>query len=473
MAQSVPDRKILRENWLRNFAPTDVFNRVRAAQFTSPGMFIVVGIPMFTVFLWLYYARHDGLPLPVFLTKVSAFSALALLSLNHVLSLRTRFLEKLFRGLDRMYRVHHVVGQTAFLLIVAHPILLLVARKDSWPMVLDLTVPGRDFGITLGMVSLYLLLALLFVTFSLRVRYHKWHLSHHIMVVPLFIAFLHAVASGTYVRGYPVLRYWLVLLCTLGIASYVYTMFFYRHAGPVHNGRVVGVQDMEDIVEVRFRLDGHQMSFKAGQFVFIRFLSLDQSYETFPFSLSGAPGEEVLRISAKKSGDFTRHILPGLNEGDRILVWGPYGAFGEHYHHRNDDSIWIAGGIGATPFLSMVQDETGSKRDKKRRILFVWVCNSEAEAVYNDEILGAIEGNSRIRYVLWTSSSMGRITAEDILRLSSKHIVRRSAPGTGIVKKDLDIFICGPPPMMAALSHQFLDKGFKANSIFFEDFSLL
>ena len=57
-----------------------------------------------------------------------AFAGTAAFALNLVLGARLRFVESLFGGLDRMYRVHRQNGQIAFLLLAAHAFLVFAGR---------------------------------------------------------------------------------------------------------------------------------------------------------------------------------------------------------------------------------------------------------------------------------------------------------------------------------------------------------
>ncbi|MFZ8991027.1 MAG: SUMF1/EgtB/PvdO family nonheme iron enzyme, partial [Pseudohongiellaceae bacterium] len=76
--------------------------------------------------------------------------------------------------------------------------------------------------------------------------------------------------------------------------------------------------------------------------------------ESHPFTISSAPAEDVLRLTIKASGDFTRALHQTLKAGDGAIVMGAYGMF--DYKTGRPDQIWIAGGIGLTPFLAFIRD---------------------------------------------------------------------------------------------------------------------
>ena len=79
--------------------------------------------------------------------------------------------------------------------------------------------------------------------------------------------------------------------------------------------------------------------------------------ELHPFTISSAPQEDVLRLTVKASGDFTRHLFSNLKAGMDAVIEGAYGMF--DYKTGGQKQIWVAGGIGVTPFLSFIRDMNG------------------------------------------------------------------------------------------------------------------
>src|SRR3970040_78401 len=93
---------------------------------------------------------------------------------------------------------------------------------------------------------------------------------------------------------------------------------------------------------------------RAGQFLFVRFPSEKDLNESHPFTISSAPSEDVLRLTIKASGNFTRDLFSNLKAGSDAVVEGAYGSF--DYRTGGGKQIWVAGGIGITPFLSFIRD---------------------------------------------------------------------------------------------------------------------
>lgn len=439
---------------LLRFLPTEVLHPISRIQIVSLGTAVLFLAAFFLPVAWLLLS---GFPpdILLILAKSSAFLAIYLLSVNFILSTRWRLLERAFGGLDRMYKVHKVVGKLALIFVFLHPIFLTIRAIPSWDIVAVYLVPGLDAGITGGILSLVVLFILVLLTVQPRLPYHMWHNTHRLMVVPLVLALAHAVMSGSAMAEYPLIRYPIIALASVGVFCSAYTAFLYRRVGPRHHGRVGEVRRMGDITELRLEVRG--MSFHPGQFIFVRFLKLHEK-EMFPFSISGYDGG--LRISVKRSGDFTSEKLPNIEKGEEVVVMGPYGRFGERYLAHRKDVVWVAGGIGITPFLSMAKHE--SEHPVDRRITLIWSVSRVEEAHYFGELEYMSAGRPGFDFTLWISRERGRIRAVDIAHLAGKDALLGAL-----------IFLCGPPAMMDDLADQLMDLGVRRQDIVYEDFELL
>jgi len=391
--------------------------------------------------------------------KVNAFLAITLLALNFVLTTRLRLLERAFQGLDRLYKVHKLVGKLVLTFAFLH-LLFLVFKQLPSGDVWEYLIPGLEWTATLGILSFVFLFVLLLLTLVFRPPYHLWHMGHRLMFIPLLLATLHSLLAGSDLAKYPVLRFLVIGICVLGLISYIYTLVLYRYLGPRYSAEIIGVSRMEGLTELELRSDP-PMGFHAGQFLFVRFPRFVRVHEMFPFSISNAPGEGTIRISAKKAGDFTSDILPTVKKGDKAVIMGPYGKFGERFLAHRKDMIWVAGGIGITPFLSMAKQET--KEPTGRRIDLVWSVRDLKDAIYNGDLSNEASANEDLHHHLWLSGERGRLTGSDIeSMIGGRDDLRRRV-----------IFLCGPTAMMKGIATQLIHLGAHPRNIIFEDFNLL
>jgi predicted ferric reductase len=176
--------------------------------------------------------------------------------------------------------------------------------------------------------------------------------------------------------------------------------------------------------------------------------------ESHPFTISSAPHEDVLRVSVKASGDFTRSLFTHLQPGMDAVVEGAYGMF--DYKTGGQRQIWIAGGIGLTPFLSFIRDMDGNLNHD---VDLYYTVRHKEEALFVDEIESAAKKNPRLKPHVRYSSTDGSLTIEEIIKNAGGSV------------KDHHVYMCGPLPMVQAFEKKFLEQGVPAGNIHFEEFN--
>ena len=108
---------------------------------------------------------------------------------------------------------------------------------------------------------------------------------------------------------------------------------------------------LRKITEVEVTLTTPWEGHKEGQFAFVTF---DRREGHHPFTLSSSWKDDArLTFHIKQLGDYTRTLSHTLHIGDSVIVEGPYGKF--DFAADLGPQIWIAGGIGITPFLSRLE----------------------------------------------------------------------------------------------------------------------
>jgi predicted ferric reductase len=193
---------------------------------------------------------------------------------------------------------------------------------------------------------------------------------------------------------------------------------------------------------------------RAGQFLFVRFPSDKILNESHPFTISSAPKDEALRVTIKASGDFTRELFTRLKEGAEAVVDGAYGMF--DYKTGGQKQIWVAGGIGVTPFLSFIRDMDGNLAHD---VDFYYTVRHPDEALFVDEIQAAAQKNPRLKFHIRYSTTQGSLSVEEILRDAHGYLI------------DHHIYICGPLPMIQAFEQKFLACGVPQRNIHYEEFN--
>lgn len=412
----------------------------------------VLGI---TTILWLL-AKGDvtlvvRFPVPS-LVQISALFAAVLVSLNLMLAARLKFFEDFFGGLDKVYRQHKITGKIAFYLMLIHPTLLLFKSSsfliNFQSYFLNFSVPAYNYG-KIALLGFATLVAL---TIYIKLAYHVWLITHRFIILPLIFLTLHVATIPSDVSYFLPLRAWVMGALLVGIAIYVYKVILYKYIGPKHLYSIKDVNSRGQIVEIILSPSRNKLNFEPGQFVFAVFSSKSVSSEEHPFSISSSPLDSDIRLSIKKSGDFTLK-LSALKSGESVSLFGPYGQFGKRALSTNKKVVMVAGGIGVTPFLSIIKYAYSKNIVNKFQLVYSYKNDSESQ--YKEELLGMLS----TQLATHNSDKHGHLTAENVGRI------------TGGLSGKL-VLLCGPKRMMKDLTEQMLKVGVDRQNIIFEDFDL-
>jgi ferredoxin-NADP reductase/nitrite reductase/ring-hydroxylating ferredoxin subunit len=201
-----------------------------------------------------------------------------------------------------------------------------------------------------------------------------------------------------------------------------------------------------------FRISRGGMDFVAGQYAFFKLdgVSGDAKGPTRHFSIASSPTEkDYLVISTRIRDTPYKQRLASLQEGAKILAWGPQGEFVLHKDHSKP-AIFLSGGIGVTPFSSMIKYATD--RQLPVKITMFDSNRNQQNILYKDEFdrWAGQNKNVKVVYTLsdeeqeskpsgWTGES-GRIDKP----MLERHLTNDDM-GSGV------FYICGPPGMLKSM----------------------
>ncbi len=385
------------------------------------------------------------------LGQLTGLVGMTLFSISLLLSGRFRFLDSWFFGLNRVYDQHHKIGAIAFILLLFHPLLLAFRYLTFSVRSAALFLLGNDLSVVYGVIALLLMILLMVLTFYIKLKYPHWKISHKFMVLVFVFAILHSFFIYSDIARDPWLRFYILALAILGLLVGTYRAFFNKYINRDYDYIVKAVTPLSsNTVSIKLEPQGRALSFQAGQFVFVRFKSRGLSTESHPFSICSGPEEPVV----KSLGDYTEKLTK-LQPGELASVEGPFGKF-SYRQAVHKQQIWLAGGVGITPFVSMAKDlnKSGHKVD------LYYCVNEQAEAVLLKELMEIAKDNKNFRVFAWCSNDKGRINVEAIV-YSSGDVLNK------------DIFLCGPEPFMVGLRQQFLKLKVPKQQIHWERFNFL
>ncbi len=305
----------------------------------------------------LWFARQEALYL-------SGFLSIALMSLAMWLATRPAWLEAPLGGMDRVYRTHKWAGILAISCAAMHWLIenasgilkSSIGRagrlpKEKYTGLLEVL---RDLAEEMGEWAIYVVLAMLVITLWKKFPYRTWRFLHRAMpVVYLMLAFHAALLAPR--------TYWLqpagallALLLMLGVYGALRALLGDIGRSRMACGEIVAVeQPSPDVTSVRCRLHQGWQGHRPGQFAFVTF---DAKEGAHPFTIASADrGDKTIGFQIKALGDYTQDLAKRLVPGQKVRVEGPYGRFDIARCNPRARQIWIAGGIGVTPFLAWLE----------------------------------------------------------------------------------------------------------------------
>ena len=293
--------------------------------------------------------------------RLAALWSADLLLIQVVLMARIPLVERAF-GQDHLARWHRWIGFASFQLLLVHVALAVLAYagqsqtgvpSQAWNMMVNF--PGMLLA-TAALVAIGLVVVTSVRRARRRLRYESWHLLHLYAYLGIALAVPHELWTGTDFGSARARAYWWTLY---GIAAG--SVLIFRIGMPVwrttrHRLRVDHVvPEAHGLVSVYLhgrRLD--RLPVRAGQFFVWRFLDGAGWTRGNPFSLSGPPRSNVLRITVKDLGDGSARVAT-LRPGTRAIIEGPYGRLtAESY--RGGPVTMLACGVGITPLLALLWD---------------------------------------------------------------------------------------------------------------------
>ncbi|HXI84821.1 MAG TPA: FAD-dependent oxidoreductase [Verrucomicrobiae bacterium] len=148
-----------------------------------------------------------------------------------------------------------------------------------------------------------------------------------------------------------------------------------------------------------FGSDGQRFVFKPGQCIRITLLDplyKDKKGNARDFSIASSPGDPSLMIATRMTGSAFKRSLADLPVGSSVRVNGPYGEF-LHDVDPVRPAIFLAGGIGITPFRSMIKH--AMEQHSTQRLTLVYCNRTPDDAAFLDELQDWEKENPNFRVI--------------------------------------------------------------------------
>jgi predicted ferric reductase len=405
-----------------------------------------------------------------FLTELGRSFALIgfpILALQFVLSSRYPPISHHY-GLDLVLRFHKAMAAFALCLLLLHPVLI-AAGEGKWRLLYGVVLP---WPIWLGKIGLLLLIVQGVTSLWQRrlLAFEKWRTLHNQAVLIFGLVLVHSSIVGDDLAHLPLQLLW-GLFGLLAATAYGYHKI-YRPAASRRNAYHV-----KEVIQESYNVRTLVLEppagtapyfYLPGQFHFLKLYRGDRRYdgEEHHFTISSSPTQPgILTSTIKESGDFSGS-LGTTKPGDAVHLEGPYGRFSFLLHRDRKILVFLAGGIGITPIMSMLRflRDTGSER----KAVLLYANKTEKDIIFARELEEMVQGGHPRLRVVQVLTRPPRTWKGEYGHID-QGMIRRYC---GIDINGMQFYLCGPPGMMRMLDRELKDLGVDPRQLSSERFWL-
>jgi benzoate/toluate 1,2-dioxygenase reductase subunit len=216
-------------------------------------------------------------------------------------------------------------------------------------------------------------------------------------------------------------------------------------------------QHNDAAIVLELDVDSNAPVFLAGQYVNI---DVPGSGQHRSYSFSSAPGETKVSFLIKKiPGGVMSTWLDAAQAGTKLDLTGPLGSF--YLREVQRPLLFLAGGTGLAPFLSML--EVLARTNAQQKVHLVYGTTRDLDLV----LVQAIEAyTAKLPHFSYST-----VIADAASNHPRKGWVTQHIPADALNEGDVDVYLCGPPPMVDAVRKYFDDTGVKPKSFHYEKFT--
>lgn len=219
----------------------------------------------------------------------------------------------------------------------------------------------------------------------------------------------------------------------------------------------------DNVMKIVLKLPRAQrLQFLAGQYVDI----LLPGNKRRAFSIASSPsreGEIELHVRHVEGGGFTGWVFDEMKLKDILRIEGPLGTFFVRHDRSERPMIMMGGGTGFAPLKSMIEDLLA--HGDRRPIHLFWGARTPAE-LYNESLINSwVDEHTHIEYTPAISEA-----GDDRLQAGFAGYVHEAVLDAYEHLEQHDVYMSGPPAMIDAARHSFLDHGVREERLFYDSF---
>jgi len=310
-----------------------------------------------------------------------------------------------------------------------------------------------DFAKDSGEWAFYVLIALVLVALAQRIPYRYFRWVHKALAVVFLFGAFHAVVLMPDSWLAAPAGWVLIVAAAVGGAGALWSLAGRIGKTRTHQGRIESVAiSPTGLIDLRLALPAPGLRYRAGQFAFLKFDALEGPH---PFTIASADDPCHPRFVIKPLGDYTDTLAARLAAGQAVELEGPYGCF--DFSADGQREIWVAGGIGVTPFLARL-DALAAQGGSKRPVDFWYCTQHSADAAFPDDLEARCAR---------AGVTLHRMAADCAGLLSAERLAAASGPLTGA-----RVWFCGPSGFAQSLRNGLEALGLQRGAFHCERFAM-
>ena len=345
--------------------------------------------------------------------------SIMMMTWSNLLSTRALPLEQIFGGVDRMYLWHRWLGAFSVGAMWLH-----IEMTDDIKGIRGASRSVANAAEDLAETGSTLLYILIGISLLRWIPTRWWRFTHKLLVLPYAFACWHFYTATKPYANDSFWGSWFTGFMFLGLAAWIYRVLWRDmfRKGKLH--RVTNIEHVGNVITIELEPVGASLKYELGQFAFLT-VKVPGLKEPHSFTIASSPDEQCIRFVIRDLGDWTHRLINSLSINDRVVVEGAYGRLAPMPDHHVEQVVWIAGGVGITPFLGAAISEL--HKDAPTPHLFYCVPSREnAPAI---AVLEQAAQEGRIHLHVHASDENNRIHTDHVLTatgasdLANAHIV--------------------------------------------------
>jgi len=389
-----------------------------------------------------------------FLQIWSGIMAFAAMTVSLLLSTKLRLLNNFFGGLDKSYWLHKINGYFIAILVLIHFTKVSGTFEKNE---LSLSTLHRE-ATNLGNLLFWMIIILIAATIIKKIGkktvlpYGAWKVSHKLFIVVYLGVSFHFLAINKPYAGGSSIDNFVIITAFFGLVSLFYRGF---SAMSYFDYKISEIESNDEVTKLVISPDGRKkLTPKPGQFAFLSFPKVAGKKEKHPFTIAKSDADGSLTFYIKSAGDFTSSLNENLNQDAKVRVEGPHGKFALA-KKSGRRSLWIAGGIGITPFIAFAS----SNHTQTMQSSLLYVVKSRNQVLEVDTFTKLADANKEFNYNVIVTSEDGRPTGNTITSLIPADC------------KEVDVYFCGPTSLRKSIVNILRAANIKINKMKYEVFA--